>query len=146
MVKPVLEPQGASTEEVEPRKRGSIRLHLLFTVLPRAVRCGGRAGRGATNGGGGAAEQRRGDARRLEAGARRGEGAAGRRQGTAGYRRAEAGRGGAPASGGAARWGAVRRTKGAWWGTGGHLRGRGAGPAEVSGAQAARAREGGGSG
>jgi hypothetical protein len=35
---------------------------------------------------------------------------------------------------------------GARWGTGGHLRGRGAGPAEVSGAQAARAREGGGSG
>jgi hypothetical protein len=61
-VKLVLEPQGASTEEVEPRKRGSIRLHLPFTVLPPAVRGGGGAGQGATNGGGGAAGQRRGDA------------------------------------------------------------------------------------
>jgi hypothetical protein len=108
-VKPVLEPQGASTREVEPRKRGSIRLHLPFTVLPPAVRSGGGAGRGVTNRGGGAAGQRRGDTRQLEAETRWGEGAAGRSQDAAGHHLAEAGRGGAPEGGGATRWGGPQR-------------------------------------
>jgi hypothetical protein len=54
-VKPVVEPQRASTGEAEPRKRGSIRLHLPFTALPPAALGGGRAGRGATGERGGAA-------------------------------------------------------------------------------------------
>jgi hypothetical protein len=39
-----MEPRTASTREAEPRKRGSIRLHLPFTPLPSVQWRGGGAG------------------------------------------------------------------------------------------------------
>jgi hypothetical protein len=70
-VKPVVEPQRASTGEAEPRKCGSIRLRLPFTALPPAAL-----------GGAGLVGARRANAevRRGRAGARRGATEAGHKR------------------------------------------------------------------